>query len=490
MAEDLLRKVYDKYLGSDYEFGDSDLNPKREISKTSLEQIESEEKAIIEKIAERIKLLEAKTSSLPKYKIPEKIDNDNFVTESSGAGLGADPSPEENENELNMKISLGGNPNDSHILIPSGGNDSQVDFLMKELERVMIPIISMVNLSTNPSSTLGGGDLLELMNPGCDQYNVNSDEYETSDPNYNKLSLDEENQEDNENESSSNESSEETGYSSRKSSSEAADDAANENNEDRNRNVAEREREVIECITKEIPYLSSILATLKYINVIKKVLLLVLTIVVPTVKMIAFAAQCWINPPAAAQVVQMVAEKVAALLITTIGETLQMLWNYLELDCKTEQTQKILDNINEILTDVSSAIISGKNSTISMIKQSKSVYNVLSDSIDKFSQTSQWVDWTNDAAELLDFDFYKNEASKLLLGGEGLTTAGLKNLMNSTLPSDMKASLNKIANSAQAVVKNTKKVIASADFSSDTKTAGVQSTLDDLAGLLGTFRIK
>jgi hypothetical protein len=61
--------------------------------------------------------------------------------------------------------------------------------------------------------------------------------------------------------------------------------------------------------------------------------------------MITFAAQCWINPPAAAQVGQMVAEKIAALLISAIGEVLQMIWDLLEMDCKTEQVQKVLDEI-------------------------------------------------------------------------------------------------------------------------------------------------
>lgn len=489
MADEFLRKVYDKYLGSDYEFGDSDLNPKREISKSSLEQLEENEQAILEKITERLRQLAAQAATLPKYKVPEKVDNDNYVTESSGAGMSADPSPEDNENETAIKIALGGDPNDSHIFFPGGGIDTQVDFLMGELEKIMIPVLAMVDPPTTPGPGPTAGDQAQLFNPGCDDDSDDSSIYESSNSDYKNFkaaieaenataesdSDDSEDEDDNEKSSSS------------KSSAEAADDTAQETVQTRDANVAAQQKKVAECIAAELPLLSSILAILKVVNTVKKVLLLVLTIVVPIVKMIAFAAQCWINPPAAAQVIQMVAEKIAALLISAIGEILQMLWNMLEMDCKTEQVQKVLDQINEILTGVSSAIVSSKTATISFTNQMKSVGKSLEDSFEKFQQTEQWQKWADETAEALtDTDTMNN----LLFNGEGLTAAGMKQLMQQALPSDIKSKLNKLSNSAQAVAKNTKKAIAEADLSKDAKTAGVQQTLDDLAGLFGTFRIK
>lgn len=482
MAEEFLRKVYDKYLGSDYEFGDSDLNPKREISKSSLEQLEENEKAILEKIAERLRQLSAQASSLPKYKTSEKVDNDNYTTESSGAGLGADPSPDDNENEINTKISLGGDPNDNHILFPGSGINSQVDFLMSEIEKQIISVIAVTGGLSSADSSLAGGDLTQLFNPGCDEYDSNSDDYEATSSEYEALkdATDSEDEEDDSDESQES-----------ISASSAADTLAETTNDERDSQSSYQNSKAAECIAKELPILSSILAILKVVNVLKKVLMLTLSIMVPLVKMIAFASQCWINPPAAAQVIQMVAEKIAALLFTAIGEILQNLWNSLELDCKTEQTQKILDQINEVLSSVSSSITSAVNSTVSFTKQFSSMSEQLGEAINNFQNTDGWKKWYQDAQEAFsDTDTYKNALSDAITDGEGLTAAGLKKIMSKSVSSDIKNKLNKLANTSQSIVKNTKKAIASADLSKDQKTAGWQSTLDDLAGLLGTFRIK
>jgi hypothetical protein len=497
MAEEFLRKVYDKYLGSDYEFGDSDLNPKREISKSSLEQLEENEKVILEKIAERLRQLSAQAASLPKYKALEKVDNDNYTTESSGAGLGADPSPKDNENEVNTKTSLGGDPNDNHILLPGAGVNSQVDFLIGEIEKQLIPILVVVgSLPENPGGNNIGKDLTQLFNPGCDEYNSNSDDYEATSSEYNALKDD---SSDNDSNSSSDSDSDSDESSETRSAAEAADLLIETQNSDRDKEAAYQNSKAAECIAKELPILSSILAILKVVNVLKKVLMLTLSIMVPLVKMIAFASQCWINPPAAAEVIQMVAEKIAALLFTAIGEILQKLWNSLELDCKTEQTQKILDQINEVLSGVSSSITSAVNSTISFTKQFESMAEQIGKSAKSFIDTDGWENWYKDAQEAFsDTDkngnkkdnAWKKTANSIFADGKGLTADGLKALMSKTVSSDIKNSLNKLANSSQTIVKNTKKAIAAADLSKDQKTAGWQSTLDDLAGLLGTFRIK
>lgn len=496
MAEEFLRKVYDKYLGSDYEFGDSDLNPKREISKSSLEQLEENEKAILEKIAERLRQLSTQASSLPKYKTSEKVDNDNYTTESSGAGMSADPSPEDNENETNTKVSLGGDPNDTHILLPGSGTNSQVDFLMGEIEKQIISVLSITgSLPPIQGGTPNGGDLTQLFNPGCDEYNSNSDDYEATNSEYEALKDDS-----SDSDSDSSESSDDTDTSSEtRSASSAADTLIETLNNNRDTDAAYQNSKAAKCIAKELPILSSILAILKVVNVLKKVLMLTLSIMVPLVKMVAFASQCWINPPAAAEVIQMVAEKIAALLFTAIGEILQNLWNSLELDCKTEQTQKILDQINEVLAGVSSSITSAVNSSISFTKQFESMAEQIGKSAESFTNTDGWKKWYEDAQEAFsDTDkdgnkkdnAWKKMANSILADGKGLTTDGLKALMSKTVSSDIKNSLNKLANTSQSIVKNTKKAIAAADLSKDQKTAGWQSTLDDLAGLLGTFRIK
>ena len=490
MAEEFLKKVYDKYLGSDYEFGDSDLNPKREISKSGLEALEDEEEAILAKISERIKKLHEMSSTLPKYKVPEKVENDNFTTESTGAALGSDPSPSVNENTVQIKLNMGGDTSDKHLLLPSGGTNTQVDFLLSELEQIMIPVLTIINAPDFPGRFPGPGSIVPLMDPACDEYDNDRDsEYESENKDLLALKKDGE-----ESSSGSGDSDEEDSSISTKDAAEAADDAATENENLAAQQVAERNREVAECIAKEVPILSSILAMLKIVNVIKKVLMLILTIVVPIVKMIAFAAQCWINPPAAAQVIQMVAEKIAALLITALGEILQMLWNMLELDCKTEQTQKILDEINEVLSGVSSALRSTKSSAISFSKQMKSMGETFKNLPEQMQKGAE--NWTKEFQALGEEDTWNqgNEALTRSLFGMADPSKNpgdaTNNLLQKSLPFGIKDKLNKALNSTKNIIKNTKQVIQNADMSKDQKTAGVQQTLNKLVETLGPIKIK
>ena len=488
MAEEFLKKVYDKYLGSDYEFGDSDLNPKREISKSGLEALEDEEEAILAKINERIKKLHEMSSTLPKYKVPEKIENDNFTTESTGAALGSDPSPSVNENTVQIKLNMGGDTSDKHLLLPSGGTNAQVDFLLSELEQIMIPVLTIINTPDFPGRYPGPGSIVPLMDPACDEYdNDRDDEYESENKDLLALKKDD-------NASKASDSDKDDSSTSTKDAAEAADSAASENEENAAKQVAERNREVAECIAKEIPILSSILAMLKIVNVIKKILMLILTIVVPIVKMITFASQCWINPPAAAQVIQMVAEKIAALLITALGEILQMLWNMLELDCKTEQTQKILDEINEVLSGVSSALRSTKSSAISFSKQMQSIGETFKNLPEQMEKGAK--NWTKELEALGDEDTWNqgNEAMKRALFGMSDPSANpgdaTSNLLQKALPPGIKDKLNKALNSTKNIIKNTKQVIQNADMSKDQKTAGVQQTLNKLVETLGQIKIK
>lgn len=58
--DEFLKKVYDQYLGSDYEWGDADLNPKREIRKTGEEEWEDEQAALLTQLSNELKLFKKK----------------------------------------------------------------------------------------------------------------------------------------------------------------------------------------------------------------------------------------------------------------------------------------------------------------------------------------------------------------------------------------------------------------------------------------------
>ena len=114
--DEFLKKVYDQYLGSDYEWGDADLNPKREIRKSGEEEWEEEQAAIIDTIEQRIKALQKEAANLPKFKRPEVVDNDNFLTKTSGINGGASPSNDIPLSQLKVQSALGGDLGDNLFL--------------------------------------------------------------------------------------------------------------------------------------------------------------------------------------------------------------------------------------------------------------------------------------------------------------------------------------------------------------------------------------
>lgn len=488
---DFLKKVYDRYLGSDYEWGDADLNPKREIKKSSQEDWEENAAAIVERIKERVLALEAQASALPKYKAPEVVDNDNFVTESSGVAGGADPNPDINEQELAIKLAVGGSVDSTRIVLPEGDYTSTIDFLVNEIEKVILPILipwtgNYDGPGISPSASI------QMSNPGCDDV-VDDDTIDLEDTNKEFKNLkdssadaDASSEEDSENEDDSSS----TNQSSSKSTSEAADDKAADNETRAAQEVVERSKDIASCIAAEIGILQAILALLKVINVIKKAIILMMSIMVPIVKMIAFAAQCWINPPAASEVIQMIAEKIAALLVTAIGEILELIWRLLEMDCKTEMIQSVLDQINESLTGVNSVITVSKSLVSFTKNQTTAMAQSLEDSFNKFKQTSQWKDAWEDLKDSTTWESLKNTQknaiNEALFDNNGLSSAGLAAAASNTLPSNIKNSLNMLLNSSKDITNEANDMFSNMGL----QDSALAQKLTDLTDFLGPLKIK
>lgn len=495
--EDFLKKVYDRYLGSDYEWGDADLNPKREIQKSDAEQWEEDQKAIIDRIAARVKELAAQAASLPKYKEPEVVDNDNFVTESSGIGGNADPNPDYNESELELKLATGGNPDSPHLIIPNGDPDPQIDFLIGEIGDVIMPLLIPWTGSLNAPGNITDVSI-QMSNPGCDDVvddtsidldaaaaananNSSSTNNSSSSSSSSDSGDDDNNSDDNDNSNNG---------SSSKTTSEAADAAAEDAVNASTSEALARSQDIAECIATELGILQAILALLKVVSALRKSLLLIMSIMVPIVKMIAFAAQCWINPPAASEVVQMVAEKIAALLISAIGEVLQMIWNMLDLDCKTEMVQSVLDQINETLSGVNSLMNSTK-SLISFAKnQAVATAQSLSDSYQKFKQTSQWEEAWEDLKDSTQWDnlkkVQKSAVNEALFNGQGLSKEGISAALSTVLPSDMKNALNSLLTSSKDITNEANDMFTNMGLQ-DTSLA---QKLTDMTDFLGPLKIK
>lgn len=491
--DEFLKKVYDQYLGSDYEWGDADLNPKREIRKSGEEEWEDEQAAIIEVIEQRIKALKKEAANLPKFKKPQVVDNDDFLTTTSGVNGGSSPSNDISLSKLKAQAALGGDLGDN-LFLPKSNFDDQINFLLGEIELMIPPILIELPPEIIGSLPPGPSLITEFYNPGCDTEDETMDDFESSNPEFNKLkenilksSGDEDSDEDEEYDG---------GLSTSGGAADQADKDADKADVLATKAATERNRAAVECIAKELGILQSILALLKVINVLKKVLLLILSVIVPVVKMIAFAAQCWINPPAAAQVAQMVAEKIAALLISAIGEVLQMIWDLLEMDCKTEQVQKVLDEINETLSGINSAVDMTQNLVSFGMKQYDANKKSLVDSFNKIINKED--KYNNPVKEYLNKDkwketgdVFKDTMGKALFGEDGVgengvNQAGLKNILSSVVPSELKDVLNNLMDSSQNILEKTNDILNKAKV----KDTAINATITDMTDFLGPIRIK
>lgn len=215
-----------------------------------------------------------------------------------------------------------------------------------------------------------------------------------------------------------------------------------------------------------------------------------MSIMVPIVKMIAFAAQCWINPPAASEVIQMIAEKIAALLVTAIGEILELIWRLLEMDCKTEMIQSVLDQINESLTGVNSVITVSKSLVSFTKNQTTAMAQSLEDSFNKFKQTSQWKDAWEDLKDSTTWESLKNTQknaiNEALFDNNGLSSAGLAAAASNTLPSNIKNSLNMLLNSSKDITNEANDMFSNMGL----QDSALAQKLTDLTDFLGPLKIK
>ncbi len=486
--DEFLKKVYDKYLGSDYEWGDADLNPKREIRKSDSEQWEEEQAAILAAIEARLKELQKQAAALPKFKRPEVVDNDNFLTQTGGVNGAPSPSDGLSTEMMAMQAALGGDIGDN-LFIPKANFDDTINFMLNDIIPQLIPVLVQ---GPYPGTHIPDNVSLatEMFNPGCDTEDETSEDFVSANPEFNKRKKALEEELGNDDTDNGDDEDDAAAGSGSGAAADQADKDADDADAASEKAAATRAKEAAECIAKELGILQAILALLKVINMLKKILLLILSIVVPIVKMIAFAAQCWINPPAAAEVIQMVAEKIAALLISMIGEIIQMIWDLLDMDCKTEQVQKVLDEINEVLAGVDSAVNMSKNLISFGQKAYEENYASLKDSFEKFKQTDQWEkigkELSSKEAWEQKGELFGDTIKETMFGSSDNNQDMAMHLLEQVMPSGIKDALNSLIDSSKNILDSSKNILDDMGL----KDNGFKAALTDMSEFLGPFKIK
>ena len=398
MAKDsaFLKKVYDKYLDEDFAYGVSNLNPKREISKGNLDDAKTIEQQVIEEIEKQFAEIKKETSKFVTYKKAVEEVGDDFKTESGG--MGGSGGPTEMSGEEQFFQSLGGT--DELFFIPGIENEEETP-LEREIKQYILkltPYLGIGVASSTTSSGTGTGDASSddnlagtLDGAGVLQMNCNGLTFKEL-LKKKKTEKGEDDSEDDENPAHGEEGhvcdetcpnyvadvdkeEEETDTSGDSGSTD--DGGAAGNAEENDAAVDEDQALLLECALQQCAILQVILIMVRVMSTLKKALAMVLSIVVPIVKIVARAASCWVDPPAAAEAAQLVAEKVAAIIIGLIAKLLQMIWDSLKLDCVTSVAQDILNQINQILAGIDSLTSIGKQMSMMASGALKEMDNAL-----------------------------------------------------------------------------------------------------------------
>lgn len=373
MAKDsaFLKKVYDKYLDEDFAYGVSNLNPKREISKGNIEDAKTIEQQVIEEIEKQFAEIKKETAKFVTYKKAVEEEGDDFKTESGG--MGGAGGPNEMSGEEQFFQSLGGT--DELFYIPGIENEEETP-LEREIKQYILKLTPYLGIGTSAgtsSSGVGAGDsssddnlagtldgigVLQMNCQGLtfkellkkkkaengedeDENPAHGEDGHVCDetcPNY-VADVDKE---------------EDITDASGDSGAGESEGGASENASENDAAAEEDEALLLECALQQCAILQVILIMVRVMSTLKKALAMVLSIVVPIVKIVARAASCWVDPPAAAEAAQLVAEKVAAIIIGLIAKLLQMIWDSLKLDCVTSVAQSLLNQINQILAGIDS----------------------------------------------------------------------------------------------------------------------------------------
>lgn len=330
---EFVNKVYDQYLNKDFSCGQDNLNPVREISLAADDDV----------VQELISSIQTKVDEIDsRYPDVEPLQMGNMNT---GSGFEGDPTC-----LTEAKRKAGGD----FLLIPAFENEE--DMLVDEVKRLIAKLAGIAGIDDlNDVNCDGSFDLLtgELIDSSDDKLdNELMDEHYDSDNGAGLLNDSLPPAED-----SANFPSGDLPINEAKDPEEAdtkTQEAAKENELEITDNNKTTQNNVKECAKADLAILKVILAILKVIKTIKKILNPTLNIIVELCEIITLACQVWHNPPALAEIIQKIINKIIAILCMVISMLLQMLWDLLGLDCITEESMDIIDQIKDCLAGINS----------------------------------------------------------------------------------------------------------------------------------------
>ena len=355
MSTAFLNKVYDVYENRDYfGIGCDNLNPVREIKSSQAEMIDESQVLNAVKIRlERVK----KTVSKLRLDIEDSIDTEEAVVSMDTRGdklpVSAGISPKEAMIRTKM-----GTPIDATTIfgdIPEDSADSsEIDALEKEIQKQIINIIAFASVSgsgttSSAGSSITDGNGLDIIDNISSPFTVDCDGVATE-------ITDKENQEDedDQNESNDNSGDNEGGEGggdddddNDDGSSEEAESAQDEKDDEDEANANEA---IMQCALKELAFLKIILMILKIVKILRMICAYVISTIYIVMDIVQLAAGAWLNPTNIAKIANKIIQRVLAAVVMIIFKLIQKLWNLLNLNCISDLTQDLIDQIKSALS--------------------------------------------------------------------------------------------------------------------------------------------
>ena len=363
MSTAFLNKVYDVYENRDYfGIGCDNLNPVREIKSSQAEMIDESQVLNAVKIRlERVK----KTVSKLRLDIEDSIDTEEAVVSMDTRGdklpVSAGISPKEAMIRTKM-----GTPIDATTIfgdIPEDSADSsEIDALEKEIQKQIINIIAFASVSgsgtmSSAGSSITGGAGLDIIDNISSPFTVDCDGVATE-------ITDKENQEDEDDQNESNDNSGgNEGGEGGEGGGEGGGDDDDDNDDDDSLEEAESAQDekddedeananeaIMQCALKELAFLKIILMILKIVKILRMICAYVISTIYIVMDIVQLAAGAWLNPTNIAKIANKIIQRVLAAVVMIIFKLIQKLWNLLNLNCISDLTQDLIDQIKSALS--------------------------------------------------------------------------------------------------------------------------------------------
>lgn len=226
------------------------------------------------------------------------------------------------------------------------------------------------------------------------------------------------------------------------------------------------------CAEIELNWLKIILVITKVVKSLKKIIDLVISIVVPIIDILHLAVGAWISPPNIPLIYQKVVQQITASIIFIIGSLLQLLWNFLNLDCYSDQTESLIRQIKEALSAFTGLASEFNPNAVVLLtnKINAEVLNPLNDVMkEAHSKKEEWADLAkqirdgfgdlfnvDDLKAQLERDIVNGIASTPQVGKAASIVGQAKDLYDTSIPEALQA-IKEIEDTKNVKIKMQKK---------------------------------